>query len=456
MPLSTLLRPPELAAQLQRRGGHAPRRRPRATATARTSTTSRRSRRASPTRTARHAPSPRSRHCATCRSPASSPSRGRAGRRWSRPWKPRCGRPTTWRHVHVGQPRRAEGRDPHARQRAPRHVAPGSSARRVGPGDRLYIPMPFFWTGGFGGGLLTVLVAGATLLTEATPEPARTLAFLERERVTLFRGWPDQAARLAADPAFATADLSSLRAGQPRRGAAARRCRPRPATAPNLFGMTETFGPYCGARLDLDLPGRQARAAAGVRSPASRCASSTPKPGDAVRARRAGRDRAARLAPDARHLRPQPRATCSAPTASTPPATSARSTPTATSGTRAGSTTCSRSRARRCTRGGRGRAARHRRRAQAYVTNVTDAGGTDAGGRGRRSRPSSPPRIRTRRRGTRAAERVQGADALAGDGGAVTSCRCCRPARSTSSRSKRYSVRAVCAHDTTRTPTSGP
>ena len=59
--------------------------------------------------------------------------------------------------------------------------------------DRLYIPMPFFWVGGLGTGLLSVLVAGATLVIEAQPEPARTLALLERERVTLFRGWPDQA-----------------------------------------------------------------------------------------------------------------------------------------------------------------------------------------------------------------------------------------------------------------------
>ena len=58
--------------------------------------------------------------------------------------------------------------------------------------------MPFFWVGGFGTGLLSALLAGATLLTEARPEPARTLPFLERNRVTLFRGWPDQAAALAA------------------------------------------------------------------------------------------------------------------------------------------------------------------------------------------------------------------------------------------------------------------
>jgi acyl-CoA synthetase (AMP-forming)/AMP-acid ligase II len=132
-------------------------------------------------------------------------------------------------------------------------VASGLDARRVGADDRLYIPMPFFWTGGLAGGLLTALVAGATLLTEATPDPEHTLALLERERATLFRGWPDQAVALASHPHFAATDLSSL-------GPASLPAvlppseRSRPGARANLFGMTETFGPYCGGRLDADLP----------------------------------------------------------------------------------------------------------------------------------------------------------------------------------------------------------
>ena len=60
----------------------------------------------------------------------------------------------------------------HTHGNALRATAAGLDARRIGPGERLYIPMPFFWVGGFGGGLLSVLVAGATLLTEAVPEAA--------------------------------------------------------------------------------------------------------------------------------------------------------------------------------------------------------------------------------------------------------------------------------------------
>ena len=141
----------------------------------------------------------------------------------------------------------------HTHGSALRATASGLEARCVGAGERLYIPMPFFWTGGFCGGLLSVLIAGATLLTEAAPEPGRTIRFLERERVTLFRGWPDQAARIAAHPDFATADLMSLRPASlgPVLPPAQR---PRPGARANLFGMTESGGPYCGARLDIDLP----------------------------------------------------------------------------------------------------------------------------------------------------------------------------------------------------------
>ncbi|GIU88569.1 MAG: AMP-binding protein [Acidimicrobiia bacterium] len=141
----------------------------------------------------------------------------------------------------------------HTHGSALRAVAAGLADRGIGPDDRLYLPMPLFWTGGLAAGLLSALVAGAALCTEADPEPGRTIGFLERARVTLFRGWPDQAERIAAHPRFASADLSSLRPGS-LPGVLPPSARPAPGTRPNLFGMTETFGPYCGAPLDRDLP----------------------------------------------------------------------------------------------------------------------------------------------------------------------------------------------------------
>ncbi|HEY3669457.1 MAG TPA: class I adenylate-forming enzyme family protein [Acidimicrobiia bacterium] len=132
-------------------------------------------------------------------------------------------------------------------------TAAGLDVRRLTREDRLYIPMPFFWVGGFGTGLLSALLAGATLLTEARPEPARTLPFLERNRVTLFRGWPDQAAALARDPGFPSADLSTLRPGSLDAVMPAE-VRAGPGRRAGLLGMTESFGPYSGYRLDRTLP----------------------------------------------------------------------------------------------------------------------------------------------------------------------------------------------------------
>jgi acyl-CoA synthetase (AMP-forming)/AMP-acid ligase II len=161
----------------------------------------------------------------------------------------------------------------------------GLDVRCLGRDDRLYIPMPFFWVGGFGTGLLSVLVAGATLLTEAVPEPGRTLAFLEREQVTLFRGWPDQAVALAQDPRFADADLRSLRPGSLDAVLPAELRAPLGARA-NLLGMTESFGPYCGDRLDQPLPAGKAgscgRAFAGIEVRIVDVETGAPLPTDAL------------------------------------------------------------------------------------------------------------------------------------------------------------------------------
>lgn len=132
-------------------------------------------------------------------------------------------------------------------------VHSGLTARCIGADTRLYLPMPFFWVGGFGSGILSALLAGATLVTEEIPGPDMTLRLLERERVTLFRGWPDQAEALAHQAGSLGADLSSLQPGSldallpPDR-------RPAPGARAKLFGMTEAFGPYCGYPADTDMP----------------------------------------------------------------------------------------------------------------------------------------------------------------------------------------------------------
>ena len=141
----------------------------------------------------------------------------------------------------------------HSHGNALRAVASGLAARCIDADTRLYLPMPFFWVGGFGSGILSALLAGATLVTEEVPRPETTLRLLERERVTLFRGWPDQAEVLARQSDSVGADLSSLRPGSleallpPDQRSA-------PGARAKLFGMTEAFGPYCGYPADTDMP----------------------------------------------------------------------------------------------------------------------------------------------------------------------------------------------------------
>ncbi|HME49251.1 class I adenylate-forming enzyme family protein [Mycobacterium sp.] len=132
-------------------------------------------------------------------------------------------------------------------------VRSGLADRCVEPDSRLYLPMPFFWTGGFAGGMMTALVAGATLVTEPVPRPQATLRLLERERVTLFRGRPDQAEALARQSDATGADLSALRPGS-LEAMLPPAMRAQPGARANLFGMTESFGPYCGYRADTDMP----------------------------------------------------------------------------------------------------------------------------------------------------------------------------------------------------------
>jgi acyl-CoA synthetase (AMP-forming)/AMP-acid ligase II len=132
-------------------------------------------------------------------------------------------------------------------------VRSGLHARCIDSTTRLYLPMPFFWVGGLGGGVFSALLAGATLVTEELPQPESTLRLLERERVTLFRGWPDQAEALARQADSVGADLSALCPGS-LEALLPFAQRSEPGARAKLFGMTEAFGPYCGYRADTNMP----------------------------------------------------------------------------------------------------------------------------------------------------------------------------------------------------------
>jgi acyl-CoA synthetase (AMP-forming)/AMP-acid ligase II len=161
-------------------------------------------------------------------------------------------------------------------------VRSGLAARCITAATRLYLPMPFFWVGGFGSGILSVLLAGATLVTEEIPRPETTLRLLESERVTLFRGWPDQAEALARHADTVGADLSALRPGS-LEALLPPEQRALPGARATLFGMTEAFGPYCGYPADTDMP-RSAWGSCGKPFPGMEVRIVEPDSGEPVRA----------------------------------------------------------------------------------------------------------------------------------------------------------------------------
>ena len=122
--------------------------------------------------------------------------------------------------------------------------------------DRIYSPMPFFWVGGFVFSLLSAMHEGAFLVCEEVFEPGRTLALLERERVTIAAGWPHYSKALVDHPTFAERDLSSIRTGN-LYAVLPEAARPSdPELRSNSLGMTETCGPHTIDRMDVDLPKR--------------------------------------------------------------------------------------------------------------------------------------------------------------------------------------------------------
>ncbi len=78
------------------------------------------------------------------------------------------------------------------------------------PGSRVYMPLPYFWIGGYVYGFLAAMLTGATTVCELRFDPPQTLRLLERERVTVTMGWPHVGSALAAHPDFPATDLSRL------------------------------------------------------------------------------------------------------------------------------------------------------------------------------------------------------------------------------------------------------
>jgi fatty-acyl-CoA synthase len=115
----------------------------------------------------------------------------------------------------------------------------------VGPEDRTWGYLPFFFAGGLVAVALTTLTAGGTVVLQEVFDAGETLALLERERVTVFFAWPHQAEALLAHPRFAATRLRLHKGvGANTKWAAA--LYPPDHHATSSFGMTET-PPLCTA-----------------------------------------------------------------------------------------------------------------------------------------------------------------------------------------------------------------
>lgn len=123
-----------------------------------------------------------------------------------------------------------------------------------GPGDRIYMPLPFFWIGGLIYGFLSSLSKGVTTLCELRFDPGATLRLLEQERATSTMGWPHVGPAMAGHPDFATTDLSRLKGPYHQDLLTPERRVPDPGLLVNPLGMTETATSHTFWPPDIPLP----------------------------------------------------------------------------------------------------------------------------------------------------------------------------------------------------------
>ncbi len=77
--------------------------------------------------------------------------------------------------------------------------------------ERTLVILPMFHVGGWNANAMATWWNGGTVVLEKSFDPAATLATIERERITSMLGVPTMYQMMADDPAFAAADLSSIR-----------------------------------------------------------------------------------------------------------------------------------------------------------------------------------------------------------------------------------------------------
>lgn len=137
-----------------------------------------------------------------------------------------------------------------------RHRDNVNQIRRYSADDVLFSLAPWFWVTGFAFSLLGTLITGARIVCSNSTVISEVLDLLERERPTITTGYPPTVARLAADPSFATRDLSSIRRGT-LYPILAPDVRPSdPGLRHDAYGMSETGSAIAMSEDEGDLPER--------------------------------------------------------------------------------------------------------------------------------------------------------------------------------------------------------
>lgn len=134
---------------------------------------------------------------------------------------------------------------------------------KLGPDDRLCIPVPFYHCFGMVMANLGCTSHGTTMVIPAPGfDPGATLATIERERCTAVYGVPTMFIAMQSHPEFADRDLSTLRTGIMAGAVCPVEVMKRCVNDMNMsevaiaYGMTETSPVSCQTRIDDDLERR--------------------------------------------------------------------------------------------------------------------------------------------------------------------------------------------------------
>jgi acyl-CoA synthetase (AMP-forming)/AMP-acid ligase II len=115
--------------------------------------------------------------------------------------------------------------------------------------DRIFSVMPFFWIGGLSYKLLPAMQVGATVVSCSSRPAAQMLDFIQKERISLFLGWPQMASDLERDRGFAGRTFPHMRGGYLLNALPPEK-RPRDSSLlMSALGMTETAGPHTAGQL---------------------------------------------------------------------------------------------------------------------------------------------------------------------------------------------------------------